>query len=149
MSNKTLDFYRQQPYRRIISRVEETDGSVYFVVTCADLPGFMAHGSSPIEANISADGAFDDYIEARLEWGDPVPTPSVVRSSKRQDLVSSVASWFSTTVSLRSAHEVFSPDSTCLEQSFAKYNELRMEGQGASSDSTSESEASMPELLSA
>lgn len=78
--DRTLDFYRRQPYRRVIERVTESDGT-YFICTYPELPGLMADGGSRSEAFHNAEEAFDDYIAARLNWNEDIPLPAAVRPS--------------------------------------------------------------------
>lgn len=46
-----------------------------FVAEIPELPGCMAHGSSPEEALQNARQAMDLWLETAREYGDPVPEP--------------------------------------------------------------------------
>lgn len=46
-----------------------------FIAEVPELPGCMAHGSTPSEALSSAQEATGLWIEAAEEFGDPVPEP--------------------------------------------------------------------------
>lgn len=76
--DRTIDFYRRQPYQRAIERVTEPDGT-YFICTYPELPGLLADGASRSEAFHNAEEAFDDYIAARLNWNEDIPLPAAVR----------------------------------------------------------------------
>ncbi len=53
---------------------EEEGGG--FLATFPDLPGCMADGETPEEAIIDAKGAFECWMKAQKEWGDPIPQPT-------------------------------------------------------------------------
>ena len=46
-----------------------------FIVEVPDLPGCMAHGSTPAEAAKNAQDAIRLWIDTAREFGDPVPEP--------------------------------------------------------------------------
>lgn len=46
-----------------------------FIAEVPELPGCMAHGSTPSEALSSAQEAIGLWIETAEEFGDPVPEP--------------------------------------------------------------------------
>ena len=46
-----------------------------FIADVPELPGCMAHGSSPAEALANAQDAIGLWIETAREFGDPVPEP--------------------------------------------------------------------------
>ena len=47
-----------------------------FVVTVPDLPGCMAHGSTPAKAAAEAEQAIAGWLEVAGESGRPIPPPS-------------------------------------------------------------------------
>lgn len=70
----TLEAYRSLPYTRVVERVTDEEGT-YYVARYAELPGLMADGETRAEAIVQLYQAFDDYIRAHIEWGDPIPLP--------------------------------------------------------------------------
>lgn len=72
---KTLDYYRRLPYRRRVRIQKEDSGDVYFIAFIEELPSVESDGDTPIEALQGLQAAFDDYIEAALEWGTEIPEP--------------------------------------------------------------------------
>lgn len=72
---KDLDYYRALPYQRRVERIEEEDGSRYFVARIVELGGCFAAGDSRSEAIANLKEAFDDYVDAWLEWGRDLPEP--------------------------------------------------------------------------
>jgi predicted RNase H-like HicB family nuclease len=48
-----------------------------FVVEVPDLPGCMAHGTTPADAVAEAEQAIDLWIETARDLGRPIPEPSV------------------------------------------------------------------------
>lgn len=75
---RTLEFFRRLPYRRYCERVTDEAGA-YYVCTYPELSGLMADGSTRAEAFHNGEIAFDDYIRARLDWGDEIPVPAAVK----------------------------------------------------------------------
>lgn len=67
--------YQRLPYARTTERVDDEDGA-YYVCRYPDLPGLSADGATQHEATWNAERAFDDYILARLHFGDPIPEPA-------------------------------------------------------------------------
>ena len=72
--SKDLSHYRALPYTRRV-RLETDEGGGYFVAYVAELDGVEADGVSPVEAMYNLLSAFDDAIEAMLEWGHKIPEP--------------------------------------------------------------------------
>ena len=71
---KNLDYYRALPYTRVVDR--EGDGDeVYFVVRIKELPGCIATGRTRPEAMMNIKKAFDEFVEAHLEWGNRLAEP--------------------------------------------------------------------------
>lgn len=52
-----------------------SDEDNVFVAEVPELPGCMAHGSSPDKALANAQDAIDLWIETATEFGDPIPAP--------------------------------------------------------------------------
>ena len=69
-----LSYYRSLPYTRRL-RIESGDGGEYFVASVAELAGVEADGESRIEALFNLQSAFDDAVEAMLEWDHDIPEP--------------------------------------------------------------------------
>ncbi|MFO8175514.1 MAG: type II toxin-antitoxin system HicB family antitoxin [Longimicrobiales bacterium] len=74
---KDLSYYKGQPYSRRIRLIQEEDGEEYFVASIAELPGVEADGSTPWEAAYHLQSAFEEYLQAMLEWGDEIPEPEI------------------------------------------------------------------------
>jgi predicted RNase H-like HicB family nuclease len=55
--------------------VEEDTGEAYFVAFIEELDGLEADGDTPVDARANLADAFEDYINAMLEWGDVIPEP--------------------------------------------------------------------------
>lgn len=81
---KDLAYYRSLPYRRTIRRfMEEEDGEIYFCVSFAELPHVKGIHTNHLEALRLAHELFDAYVQAQLEWGEPIPEPETGRKPKR------------------------------------------------------------------
>ena len=79
MNGLTLEYYyRSLPYSRQAEGIHE-DGPPYWVAWVEELPGCKTDGATFAEAMANLDAAFDDYIEAKLEFGSGIPVPSTVR----------------------------------------------------------------------
>ena len=74
-SEMTPEVYRSLPYTRVIERVTDEEGT-YYVARYVELPGLMADGETRAEAILHLSQAFDDYVNAHIEWGDPIPLPN-------------------------------------------------------------------------
>jgi len=46
-----------------------------FIADVPELPGCMAHGSTPDEALANAQDAMQLWLDTALEFGDPIPEP--------------------------------------------------------------------------
>jgi predicted RNase H-like HicB family nuclease len=71
---RTLAEYRSLPYRREVRLISDEDGT-YYVASFSELPGLLADGETRAEAVMNLSQAFDDYINAHLEWGEDIPEP--------------------------------------------------------------------------
>ncbi|MBI4545829.1 MAG: type II toxin-antitoxin system HicB family antitoxin [Gemmatimonadetes bacterium] len=80
---ETLKKYRMMPYKRRVEKVTDEREGTYFVCRYVDLPGLAADGETRAEAVKNAEAAFDDYILARLHFGDPIPEPEGARRVER------------------------------------------------------------------
>jgi predicted RNase H-like HicB family nuclease len=60
-------------YELIVSWSHDDDA---YVVDVPDLPGCMAHGSTPTEAVAEAELAIDLWLEAARELGRQIPEPT-------------------------------------------------------------------------
>jgi predicted RNase H-like HicB family nuclease len=58
-----------------IERLAESDGGGY-LATVPDLPGCMSDGATPEEALKNVQEAIASWIEAAMEWKQPIPKPS-------------------------------------------------------------------------
>lgn len=59
-------------YETIIYWSEEDKS---FVADVPELPGCMAHGTSPDEALVNAQEAMQLWLDTAREFGDPIPEP--------------------------------------------------------------------------
>ena len=75
--SKDLSYYRSLPYARRV-RLDADEGGDYFVAYVAELDGVEADGASPVEATYNLLSAFDDAIEAMLEWGHKILEPDAL-----------------------------------------------------------------------
>jgi predicted RNase H-like HicB family nuclease len=73
---KDLAYYRKLPYTRRAVPIIEGPGRPYWLASVEELRGCKADGVSLAEAMANLDAAFDDYIEAMIGWGTPVPEPA-------------------------------------------------------------------------
>jgi len=73
MSND-LEYYRKLPYEREWTMREEADAK-YFVVRLKDLPSVAGDGMTRDEAVEDLRMAFDEFVGAWLDSGQPVPEP--------------------------------------------------------------------------
>lgn len=71
---KDLAYYRALPYTRRID-LEEEGGQQYFVASVVELPGCFAVGQTREDAIANLKTVFDDWIQAKLAWGSPIPEP--------------------------------------------------------------------------
>jgi len=82
VERKDLDYYRSLPYERTL-RVEHDDDGEYFVASIRELQGVEADGATHWEALFELQAAFDDAIQALLEWGDDIPEPELWPGTER------------------------------------------------------------------
>ena len=80
---KDLAYYWSLAYRRRVDRVDEDDGSRYYVASVTELDGCIASGDSRPEAIANLKAAFDEYIEAMIEWGNEIAEPAQGRPKAR------------------------------------------------------------------
>ena len=71
----TLDYYRALPYSRRAEGLQEAGADRYWVAWIEELPGCKTDGATYEEAMANLDVAFDDYIEAMLEFGTKIAVP--------------------------------------------------------------------------
>ena len=72
---QSLNYYRSLPYSRRAEGIYENDGPPYWLVWIEELPGCKTDGSTYWEAMANLDIAFDDYIQAMLEFETDIPEP--------------------------------------------------------------------------
>ncbi|MBI4544166.1 MAG: type II toxin-antitoxin system HicB family antitoxin [Gemmatimonadetes bacterium] len=70
-----------------IERSERTDDGHYFVLTVAELPGFVVAGRSEEEVEQEFWPALESFIESYLEDGQEPPLPARVRGVVRRPAV--------------------------------------------------------------
>lgn len=75
---RKLEDYRALPYTRRAEGVQEEADRPYWVAWIEELPGCKTDGETYAEAMANLDAAFDDYVEAKLEWGADIPLPARV-----------------------------------------------------------------------
>ena len=75
---KTLDYYRQLPYRVHSEIIQEPDGSRYWIAEYVDLRGCKTEGKTQAEAIHNVQELFDEYISERLKLGHEIPEPAVI-----------------------------------------------------------------------
>lgn len=73
---RDLSYYRGLPYRRRVDLAVE-NGEEFFIASVLELPGLKADGRDHVEALKNLAEAFDDYIQAMLEWGTEIPEPEL------------------------------------------------------------------------
>jgi len=73
---KNLEYYRALPYTRRAEALYEGDGPPYWVAWVEELQGCKTDGQTSLDAMANLDNAFDEYVEAMLEFGSEVPIPS-------------------------------------------------------------------------
>ena len=83
MEKKTLEYYQALPYSHRAEGVHEDGASPYWIAWIDELPGCKTDGSTYAEAMANLDAAFDDYIEAMLEFDSHIPTPKEIHGTPR------------------------------------------------------------------
>ena len=76
---KSLEYYRGLPYTKIAEIVLDESPRPYWGARVVELDGCIATGSTEVEAMRNLDHAFDEYIEALLQWGDEIHEPEPMR----------------------------------------------------------------------
>ena len=75
MNNKmTVEDYMNLNYTIMVQERNDSSGH-YFFGKVLELDGCMSHGDTPDELNKNIRDAMKSYIEALLEWGEPIPVP--------------------------------------------------------------------------
>ena len=82
---RTLKDYQALPYSRRAERIHEDDGSSYWVAWIHELPGCKTDGATQAKAMLNLDAAFDDYIEAMIEFEADIPVPKGRPKPKSKD----------------------------------------------------------------
>lgn len=78
---RNLAYYHALPYTKVVER-EEKEQEAYFVVRIEELPGCIATGRTRPEALLNIKQAFDEFIEAHLDWGNRLAEPA--RQARRK-----------------------------------------------------------------
>lgn len=79
----TLEHYQSLPYSRRAEGIHEDDEPFHWVVWIDELPGCKTDGATYEEAMVNLNAAFDEYIEAMLEFGSHIPTPKEIHGTPR------------------------------------------------------------------
>ena len=82
---RTLKDYQALPYSRRAERIHEDDGSSYWVAWIHELPGCKTDGATQAKAMLNLDAAFDDYIEAMIEFEADIPVPKSLSKPEIKD----------------------------------------------------------------
>jgi len=69
-----------QPYKYEL-RIYWSQDDGAFLAEVPELPGCMAHGSTPEAAAANAQEAIELWLDTAREFGDPVPSPATRRAS--------------------------------------------------------------------
>lgn len=77
MGTKTPEYFRALPYHRRLRLERDASGAEYFVAFIDELDGVEADGADPAEARLNLQSAFEDYVEAMLQWERTIPEPEV------------------------------------------------------------------------
>ena len=75
---RDLAYYRLLPYNRLSEPAQNESGSRYWVVWIEEIPECKADGKTITDAMSNLDLAFDDYIEAMLEFSSEIAVPKCV-----------------------------------------------------------------------
>jgi len=75
MIKKDLNYYLSLPYSMVVQQRED-EGEVHFVSRVLELDGCHSDGATKEEALENLQEAFEGYLEAKLEYGDPIPEPN-------------------------------------------------------------------------
>ena len=82
---RNIAYYRALPYTKVVER-EGKGQEAYFVVRIKELPGCIATGRTRPEALLNIKEAFDEFIEAHLDWGNWLAEPA--RQGRRKVRIS-------------------------------------------------------------
>ena len=80
---RTLELYKSLPYSRRAEGIHEGEGPPYWVAWIEELPGCKTDGATHAEAMLNLDAAFDDYIEAMLEFESDIPVPQETKDKPK------------------------------------------------------------------
>ena len=80
---RDLNYYRALPYTRRAEKRQE-DSEHYWIAWIDELPGCKTDGSTCVEAMANLDVAFDDYIEAKMEFKSEIPLPAKLHQGMDQ-----------------------------------------------------------------
>ena len=90
---RDLNYYRALPYTRRAEKRQE-DSEHYWIAWIDELPGCKTDGSTCVEAMANLDVAFDDYIEAKMEFKSEIPLPEkLLHQGMAQALSTESALW--------------------------------------------------------
>ena len=82
---RILKNYQALPYSRRAERIHEDDGSSYWVAWIHELPGCKTDGATQAKAMLNLGAAFDDYIEAMIEFETDILVPKGRSKPKSKD----------------------------------------------------------------
>ena len=74
--SKNLEYYLNLPYSFVIQRRSDENG-VCYISKVLELDGCHSHGETEEKAIKNLKEAMEGYLEVKLEYGDPIPEPSV------------------------------------------------------------------------
>lgn len=78
---KDIDYYMELDYSIVINKVKEAD-KPYYYGKIAELDGCHTTADSVEELIKELDEVKKDYIEVKLEYGDPIPEPNDIPSGR-------------------------------------------------------------------
>ena len=88
--SRNLDFYYNLPYSRRFEWVLDKGKSPFWLAWIEELPGCKVEGRTQAEAAANLDEMFAEYIQAKIDWGSPIPTPTRNRMKAKQKKASEV-----------------------------------------------------------
>ena len=72
---KNLDYYMALPYSKVVTFYDDESGQ-YYVSEVLELVGCSSTGDTKVEALESLNEAMVGYLQARLDYSDPIPEPA-------------------------------------------------------------------------
>lgn len=75
MATTNAAYYRSLPYRRVVDKVVEEDGAMYYLARIQEIPWMEIDGDTREEALLRLDEEFDHMIQAMIDRGTEIPEP--------------------------------------------------------------------------